>query len=219
MDMSVAVPPAPVKRRYDASRRRDRAAENHQRVLDCAQRQFLADGYAATTVASIAAAAGMSPETIYKRFGGKIGLVRAIYERALAGQGSTPAPNRSDTMSAQDLDAAHVLRNWTRFSIEVAPRVSPIMLLVRAASATDPEARTLLDEMNAQRLTRMTHNARRLRARPGLRPRQSISDIRDVMFTYTAPELYEVLVIERGWSLTRYADFLYRGMAGQLLGH
>ena len=38
------------------------------------------------------------------------------------------------------------------------------------------------------------------------------------MFTYTAPELYEVLVLHRGWTLTQYGDFLYRGMAAELLG-
>jgi len=64
----------------------------------------------------------------------------------------------------------------------------------------------------------MAHNARRLAARAGLRPGLALEHARDVMFAYTAPELYEVLVLHRGWTLTQYGDFLYRGMAAELLG-
>lgn len=206
-----------VKRPYDASRRREQALQTRQRVLDAAHLLFLRDGYAATTVATLAAEADVSAETVYKRFGSKAGLVRAIYERALAGEGPVPAPERSDEMSAQDLDASEVLHRWTRLSMEVAPQVSPIMLLARAAATTDPVAQELLDEMNAQRLRRMEHNARRLRRRPGLRAGLTTAHIRDVMFTYTSAELYETLVLDRGWSLVRYADFLFDGMSGQLL--
>lgn len=206
-----------VKRPYDSSRRRARAQENHDRVLDCAQRLFVCNGYAATTVAAVAAEASVSVEAIYKRFGGKPGLVRGIYEQGLAGLGPVPAPDRSDAMSAGGLDARSVLYNWTRLSKEVAPLVSPVMLLARAAAATDVEAQTLLDDMHTQRLMRMEHNARRLRRRPGLRPQLATAHIRDVLFTYTAPELYETLVLHRGWSLEAYADFLFHGMTGQLL--
>lgn len=206
-----------VKRPYDSSGRRARAEERHGRVLDSAQRLFLRDGYAATTIAAVAADAGVSAEAIYKRFGGKAGLVRRIYDRNLTGQGPTPAPQRSDAMSTSDVDARAVLLDWTRLSQEVAPLVSPIVLLARAAAATDLEAQTLLKEMNDQRLVRMALNAQRLLSKPGLRPGLTTAHIRDVLFTYTAPELYETLVLHRRWSLEDYADFLFHGMAGQLL--
>lgn len=210
-------PAGGAKRRYDGSRRRAVAQQNHERILDEAQGLFLRDGYAATPVSAIATAAGVSAETIYKRFGGKAGLVRAIYRRGLAGQGPVPAPVRSDEMSEQDLDAATVLHRWTRLSMEVAPRVAPVVLLIRAASVTDPDAAALREEIAAERLTRMTHNAHRLRRHPGLREGLTMPHIRDVLVTYTAPELYELLVVDRQWSVQEYADFLYNGMVGQLL--
>ena len=217
MKSKMDLPPPAVKRGYDATGRQERARRNRERVVDAAEALFTSDGLAVTTVAAVARAAGVSTETVYKGFGGKAGLVRAIYERALGGQGPVPAPERSDAMSEQDLDAATVLRRWSRFSMEVAPRVSPIMLLVRAAVVADPDAAALVEEMDQQRLARMNHNARRLRERPGLRAGLSPAEIRDVLFAYTAPELYELLVLKRRWSLVRYADFLYSGMAGQLL--
>lgn len=204
-------------RRYDASRRQANAARSHARVLDVAERLFLTEGYAPTSLPSIAAGAGVSVELIHKTFGGKAGLVREIQRRGLLGAGPTPAPERSDAASASDIDARTLLEQWTQLSTEVAPRVSPIMLLVRSAAATDADLAELHAQMAAQRLDRMTLNAQRLSRRPGLRPELTTDQIRDVLWTYTSPDLYDLLVNHRRWSLDRYRDFLLRGLTGQLL--
>ena len=86
------------KRRYDSTGRQAQARRNRQAILDAAQRQFLEGGYAATTIAAVAAEAGVSVETVYKAFGGKPGLVRAIYDRGLAGPEPVPAYRRADEM-------------------------------------------------------------------------------------------------------------------------
>jgi AcrR family transcriptional regulator len=65
-------------RRYDASGRRARAQQRREAVLRAARTLFLDVGYAATTVPAVAGAAGVSAETVYKMFGGKAGLVRAL---------------------------------------------------------------------------------------------------------------------------------------------
>ena len=72
----------PVKptRKYDSSRRRRQALHTREAILEVARQLFLGGGYAGTTIASIAEAADVSVETIYKGFGGKPGLVRAISE-------------------------------------------------------------------------------------------------------------------------------------------
>src|SRR6266576_2701306 len=101
-------PPAPTvksKRRYDSERRRERAHRTRQRIVEVAERRFLHDGYAATTVASVAADAGVSADTVYKAFGGKPGLVRAIREHALEGEGPRPAEERSDDLQQTSRDA------------------------------------------------------------------------------------------------------------------
>src|SRR4051812_27728923 len=78
----------PVKRqrRYDASGRRERADRLRATIVEVAEHRFLRDGYTSTTVTGIASEAGVSPDTVYKAFGGKPGLVRAIRERALRGE-------------------------------------------------------------------------------------------------------------------------------------
>ena len=210
--------PTTVKtRRYDATGRRNRARQTQARILAVAQERFLQDGYAATTIATVAAAAGVSAETIYKTFGGKPGLIRAIQQSGLAGAGPVPAPDRSDEMSAQDLPPVTILRRWATLTAEVMPRVAPITLLVRAAAATDPDMGQLLAEINAERRQRMHHNASRLADHGSLRSEIGLERVRDVMFTYTAPEIYEILVIHQHWSTDDYADFIYRGLVAELL--
>jgi len=93
-------------RAYDASRRRQQARRNQLRIIDTAERLFLSDGYAAATVGGIAAAAGVSVDTIYKSFGGKPGLVRAIRDRALEGQQPVRAEERSDEIQARWMPTA-----------------------------------------------------------------------------------------------------------------
>jgi AcrR family transcriptional regulator len=211
-------PPAAVKpRRYDSSRRRAEAVRTQARILEVAERLLLADGYVPTTVASIASAAGVSPELIYKTFGGKAGLVREIQRRGLLGEGPVAAPERSDGVAASTVDGRALLREWTALSTEVAPRVSPIMLLVRSAAASDSELAELAEQMSAQRLDRMAQNAQRLREHTGVRRELTVDQVRDVLWTYTSPELYDLLVIQRGWSLEEYWRFLFRGMCAQLL--
>jgi AcrR family transcriptional regulator len=204
------------KRRYDSERRREQARRTRQRIIDVAERRFLHDGYAATTVASVAADAGVSADTIYRAFGGKPGLVRAVRERALEGEGTRPAEERSDELQRTG-SARTIIQGWGTLTSEVAPRVAPILLLIRDAAAVDAEAAGLRDEMDADRLRRMTDNARRLRATGAVRPGITLAQTADVLWTYSAPELYELLVLRRGWSRTRYGRFVADAMVDALL--
>ena len=205
------------KRSYAAAGRLAQAARNRDVLLDAAQRLFLSAGYAATTIASIAAAAGVSVETIYKGFGGKSGLVRAIRDRGLAGAGPTPAEHRSNRLRLRTKDPRVLLAHWGTLTMEVAPKVSPILLLVRAAAATDAEMAPLLAEMDADRLRRMTINARHLHAGGHLRAGVTLKDAVDTLWTYSSPELYELLLLRRGWTLAHYGRFVAAAMVAALL--
>jgi AcrR family transcriptional regulator len=204
-------------RRYDAGRRQESARRTRVAIVDAAARRFLRDGYASTTIAAVAADAGVSVDTIYKSFGGKPGLVRAIRNRALEGGGPVPAEQRSDTLHDGERDPRTIIKAWGALTAEVAPRVAPILLLIRSAAATDAEAVALLEEMDADRMRRMTENARRLRDAGHLRRGITLARTADVLWTYSAPELYELLVLRRGWSPSRYGRFVADAMIDALL--
>jgi AcrR family transcriptional regulator len=202
-------------RRYDSSGRREQARRTRKAVLDAAERQFLED-YGATTIASIAAEAGVSVETIYKSFGGKAGLVREIYERGLEGRGDTRAYERSDAMRAETDDPRTIMREWGKLTAEVASVVSPIRLVMRTLAASDDEIAALLGRTEKERLDRMRHHARFLKARGYLREDVTVGEATDVLWVCSALELYELLVVRRGWSIARYAryvgDFMIRAL-------
>ena len=162
--------PKAASRQAAASLRRDAAAapapfRRRQAIVDAAERLFVRDGFQATTIAAIAAEAGVSQETIYKTFGSKTGLVRAIRERGLAGEGPVHAERRSNALQREERDPRRIIEGWGQLTIEVAPRVMPILQLVAAGAATDAEMARLRQELDLARLTRMRRNARQARPR------------------------------------------------------
>lgn len=201
---------------YDASTRRRRAEEQRAATLEVAHRLFLEHGYAATTVALIAGRAGISEATVYKTYGGKAGLVRALCGQALRGTGTIPAEERSEALRAAS-DGRVVIEGWAALAREVAPRVAPLQLLLRDVARSDPEAAALLAEVELARSERMTANALALHDAGHLRQGVSLQEAADVLWTITVPELFDALVTRRGWSLDRYADFIARAMTAALL--
>jgi len=159
----------------------------------------------------------VSVETIYKAFGGKPGLVRAIYDRGLAGREPVPAFERSDAMREREADPKAIMRNWGVLAGEVASVVSPIVLLVRSAAASDPDLAALLEASNADRERRVRHHARLLHERGYLREGVTPSRAADILWTCMSPELYDLLVVQRGWSLPEFDRFLADFMIGALL--
>jgi hypothetical protein len=98
------------------------------------------------------------------------GLIRTIRDRALEGEGPVSAERRSDGIQAREVDPRTIVRAWGAFVAELAPRASPILLLIRDAAAT-----------------------------------------------YSSAELYELLVLRRGWSPARYGCFVADAMIKALL--
>lgn len=206
----------PVKRNYDAAQRRERAAERRRQVVRSAWGFFSSFGYGRTTVSAVAAEAGVSPETIYKTFGGKAGLVRAIWQDALAGPGPEHAERRSDAMSARATTGSEIIEGWVRLGLEVAPRAGAVLALVRAAAEVDPEAARLLDEIERGRADRMLHNALVLGRTGQLRPELSKEQVRDLLLLFT-DEHYARLVSRAGWSVDDYVATMTRMMSAALL--
>lgn len=205
-------------RSYNGRRRREAAEESRLRVLARARELFLSAGYAATTIATIAQAAGVSPESVYKGFGGKPGLVRAIQEQSLLGAGGAPAEERSDRAQEVATDGRELMQRFGRFVTEIAPLGAPIILLIRDAAASgDADMNALLREVEGAQYRRMLHNARRVVARGLLRPGLSAEEAADVMVASTSVGLYESLVLKRGWSAEKYGRFVARMLVANLL--
>lgn len=203
-----------VKRQYDGAARRARAERVRAALIEAARDLLLGEGYAALTIPKVAVACGVSAESVYKRFRGRPGLLRAVVEQALGGAGPVAAETRSDALDAEDLP--ELLQGWGRLATEVAPRVAPILLLVRVAAEHDPELADLARELDDTRRARMADNARRLADAGHLPPGLTLGRATDVLWTYSSPEVYDLLVVRSGWNLEQYAAFVTAGLAAHL---
>jgi AcrR family transcriptional regulator len=217
MTMEQKSPAVNSRRRYDSSGRRERARQVRDEITDTARELFLSRGYAATTVSAIAEASHVSVETIYKSFGGKPGLVQAIIDKGLAGQGPVPAEQRSDHIRETEPDPRKILAAWGSFTAELAPQVGPIFTLAREAATSDPEIAATLDQISAARYERMTVNARGLWTAGHLRPGITSEQAADILWAYCSPELYDLLVTRRGWSAERFGNFIAEALTAALL--
>jgi len=206
-----------VKRRYDASRRQEQARENRRRILDAAGALFLERGYADTAMPEVAKAAGVSVQTVYKTFANKATLLKAVFDVSVAGDDEPVPMAERDVIGAirAEPDAARKITMYLRHVAESAPRVIPVQLLARDAGAADHTAAAVYAQMRQELLNGMTMFAADLVATGQVRVPQE--EARDILWTYHSPELYELLVLERGWPVERYRGFLTDAVLSALL--
>lgn len=204
-------------RRYDSTRRRQQAQQNRHAVLAAARQRFLTQGYAATTIAEIAGDAAVSVETVYKAFATKAGVLKALFDVSVAGD-DEPIPMVARDVIQNVIDAPEAARKLQIYAEHLAatmPRSAPVQLLARDGAASSPDAGEVWKQIRRETLAAMTMFASDL-ARTG-QLRVSTRQARDVLWTYHAPELYELLVLERGWSATRYGKFIASALIDALL--
>ena len=173
-------------------------------MLRAALDRFLEQGYSSTTIAQVAGDADVSVETVYKTFGNKAGLLKAVFDVAVAGDDEpVPMVERDDIQRViAEPDAARKLALYFDHFVDTMPRTAPVQLLVRDAAATNDDADAVWQQLRREQLEAMTQFARNLDATGQLRVPATTA--RDLLWTYHSLELYELLVLERGWSRKRY---------------
>jgi AcrR family transcriptional regulator len=208
----------PVKRRpYDSSRRQEHARQSRARVLASARHRFLDEGYAATALPAVAADAGVSVESVYKAFRNKAGVLKAVFDVAIAGDDEPVAIMERDWVAAirAEPDVAVQLRMYSDHLVASMPRTAPILLLARAAAGLDTDVAAIWQELQDERLRGMTAFATELTGSGQLdRP---TDDVRDILWTFNSVHIYELLVLERGWSVERYGTFVADALVAALV--
>jgi AcrR family transcriptional regulator len=74
----------PAKRAYASPLRDDQARATHRAIVNAAADLFQRNGYAATTIAAIAAAAGVSRKTVFASGGSKFTLLKDAFDWSFA---------------------------------------------------------------------------------------------------------------------------------------
>ena len=212
--------PNPVKTRdYDSPRRREQAAATRRAILDAAQTLFERDGFAATTMAVIAKEAGVSTKTVYLAFETKAGVVRALWNLLLRGdEGDAPVAERTWYREVLDeTDAERQLRLDARNSRVVKMRIAGVLRVIREGALVDPDVAALWNrietELHANQRVIVESLARKRALRRGL----GVERATDILWTLVHPDVWHLLVDERGWSADEYERWLADTACAQLL--
>ncbi len=204
-----SVKPEP-KRTYDASGRQASAQETRRRILAAARRLFLKRGYASTSMAAIAVAAGVSVETIYISIGGKASLVRYLVETALSGTDEPvpPAKRKGVAEIHAELDPRRKLRLFAAMVRPMLERLAPVWQVVLEAAPTDAELSSVVAELQRRHVGSMRLVIEHIAEAGCLRPELSKDVARDVLWAMNSPEFYRLLVVGRGWTAEMFENWL-----------
>ena len=205
-------------RTYDNSTRIESAGRTRTSIVATARDLLLAGGYPGMTVASLAAAAGVSPQTVYNSVGNKAAVVKAVYDQMMASDDAEVAmsdrPEFQALFTAADRPAfAHAYAAWVRLLSE---RAGPLLgaLVAHGTDATLVEFAATIDQ---ERYVGTTHAITGLRDHIGLAEqhagKRGMTRLIDAVWTLNSPDCFDRLVRRRGWSSADYEAWL----AGQLV--
>src|ERR1700722_11984222 len=122
-------------RRYVSPRRRQQADETRRRIVEAARRLLGKTGYDTTTIAEIAADAGVATQTVYAVFGTKQGILLALIDRAIFGLDY----DRLVADAFTHEDPADRLRFAARIACEIYQSERAELEFLRGAGVAAPE--------------------------------------------------------------------------------
>jgi AcrR family transcriptional regulator len=187
-------------------------------VVDAARALFRERGYAATTIETISEHSDVPSATVYRLFSSKLGILKALLDASIAGDDQPLAvQERPDVASLfTEPDPHKLLAGFAGITTAINQRTNDVYRVLVSAAGSDPAAAELLGELRQQRDRGQSQIARSLaRARvlkPGLRER----DAADLIHALMSPEVYRLLVGDRGWTAERYQQWLAATLIQQL---
>lgn len=205
-------------RRYDNRGRSEAARLARARVIDAAHELLLDRGYARTTIADVAARAGVSAETVYKGFGGKAALVKAVYDVRLAGDDEDVPMARRPAVRAllAETDPRRRIERYAALAAELAGRAGPLVAVLLESRGADADLAGFARTVEAERLAGAGAFVTALAEAGGLRAGLEPGRARDAVWALISPELYVLLVLRRGWSGDDYRDWLATALLAAL---
>jgi AcrR family transcriptional regulator len=199
--------PGKVKRRYDATSRRQAAARTRAAILDAARTLFAERGYTATTMTVIADRAGVALDTVYASVGRKPELARLLIETAISGTSqAVPAEQRDYVQAIRAApDASTKIAIYAAAIAAIAPRLGPVLHIIQQAPG-EPALARLWNQIAERRAANMRLFVADLATAAPLR--LDPEDAAAIVWATSATELYQLLAAQPGWGLQRYERFL-----------
>jgi AcrR family transcriptional regulator len=208
------------KRRYDSTRRREQAATTRRLILEAAQRLFERQGYAATTMAAIAAEAGVAGKTVYLAFETKSGVLRALWNFLLRGdQEDVPIADRRWYREVlEEPDPERQLRLGASNARAVKERIGGVIEVLHAAAPRDPDIAALWNRIESEFHANQRVVVASIDEKGALGPGLDVDRATDILWTLNHPDVWQLLVVQRGWTPDEYERWFADTAVAQLLG-
>jgi AcrR family transcriptional regulator len=206
-------------RPYQGVARQARTRRTRAAVVEAALSLFVERGYAATTIEAISDRSDTPQATVYRLFSSKLGILKAVLDVSVGGDDEAVAMADRPEVRAllSDEDPKKRLAGFAALLREVMARVGPVHRILADAARSDEGAASLLAEIARQRHEGQRRIARSLGGSGALRPGLRERDAADIVHALASPEVYGLLVLDRGWSGERYKDWLGSILIDQLL--
>ncbi len=207
------------RRRYNSPRRLEQAATTRREILKAAQRLFVEQGYAATTMSAIAAEAGVALKTVYVAFETKSGVVRALWNLLLRGdENDAPVPERGWYREVlEEPDPERQLRLNARNSRVAKLRIGGVIEVIHGAAPLDPDIDALWNRIQTEFHANQREIVKSLDDKRALRSGLDINRAADILWTLNHPDVWQLLVGQRGWTPEQYEQWFADAACSQLL--
>jgi AcrR family transcriptional regulator len=208
----------PSRRKYNSPLREDQARQTRSRILDASYRLFADRGYAGTTIAAVAEAAKVSPETVYVAFGSKRGLLEGVIEASIAPEEDPAAQEDALWSDLAELPTARErLAAMVDYSCGILARTAAVHAVIRGAADKESFAVALRRRLMRDRLANQTERLRRY-VGENLRKGLSVAEAGERYCALTSPDIYYLLTVELGWTADRHRRWLSELIVAELLG-
>lgn len=191
--------------------RQMQAQATKERIVAAARSLMSERGWDATTMAAIAAEAGVAPQTVYATFGSKLAIVDGMRQMMMR---SSQIPQLMDE-AASESDPHRRLELWAQSIRQQLETSYDVIAIHRQAARSNPdfasEYRKVLDN-RSRHFAEFVHDLGGALG-AGVDERTAV----DVLWALANEEIYRELVVERGWTPARYERWLAKTLISQLL--
>ena len=184
-----------------------------QRILTAARALLEAAPGASVSMGQIAQRAGVSRQALYLHFSDRTNLFLEV-SRAADAMERTPTRQQRIDNAPTGRDA---LRESIALQAKLKPRLRGIATALDALRRTDPAAEAAWQEREHARLHRCEQVVRRLAADGDLAPTWNVETAAHCFWAVTSQRVWDDLVVDQGWSSTRYRQHLTHLLEAALL--
>ena len=203
---------------YDNSARAAKARATRARVLAAARASFLDRGFAGTTIALVADEAAVSPETIYKTFGSKAALLKAVYDVTLAGDDDdVPLAQRPEALAVLHARSGEeAVAAYARLAQTISTRTDPLVRMIMGSRDTDATLLSFVETIHQERRNGSAFWVGRFHDAGWLRDDLDVERAADILWALNSYEP-RWLLTDRGWSADEFTSWLTETLCHALL--